>query len=164
MLHKSGSTLIEMMIYLTLFSLLIALIVPYVIHSHIQLIKWDNKLQKMVDHFCMSDVLMHDLRSAPSEKKQWKYISDTMLIWHMQDEDIGWLVKDSKLIRVQGKYSQALDRWTKRQSNVVLHNVHKLLFTLHKSSTYIQNVSYRIVLSDQKTLKRTIYLNNRMLI
>ena len=161
--NKTGSTIIELLIYFSLFSILVGLIFPWVVQSHTRFVLFGKKLQTTIDQHCACDVLIHDIRQAPSAEQQWKQINKDTLIWNTPDYDIGWYVKNNKLMRTQGIYNQAFQTWTKKQSSVAVHNIKQIVFDVSPQQKHVQSVTYNLVLSNDKQIKRTVYLNNKVL-
>ena len=81
-MNKKGATILEVLIYFSLFTMLVVVLFPWMFQAQARFMQCSKNLQTTIDQHCAYDVLLHDIRQAPSDKQQWKLITDTSLIWH----------------------------------------------------------------------------------
>ncbi len=143
---KSGLTIIECLVYLSLLSFIATASMALITHLWQAGLQQMRKEQSMLVLYSAYDSIAQDLHAAPQEKNAWKVTSSNMIIWQQDKEDIGWIIDKKSLLRITGTYNKKSKKWSKKQTSLVAHLARGTFVWAHKSGrTFIQ-----IKLSDEK--------------
>lgn len=144
---KRGFSVVYFIIYLLCTTILITVAIHW--HISVQHIykKQVNALHLLIDTYLAHDLLIRDLRAAPSDTTAWMQNTETQLIWKVPFEDkaIGWNYQNNELIRTEGTYYPRTEIWHDATTTVILSDIE--LF----SCAYEQKDGKRIVSFSFKT-------------
>lgn len=132
MKKNSGMTLIELIVYLALFTFIAMASISFITRFWQTSMQYQKRQVSLINLMAAHDLLCNDIRHAPRNKTAWKMRHATELIWQRQDGiDIGWLYENEALFRSEGLYNEKEGIWHKRTKNLVAPALQKVLFTCH---------------------------------
>lgn len=145
-----GFSMLEFLIYNTLFCFLAFLGTVLITRTCMNLKIHEVKEQALLDTSLAYDFFARDVYHAPPDKKEWKHVSDTAIIWHDShtQQDKGWCWKEKCLYTIQGKYDKETQQWFSSHKNLVAPHLEHLQFLLHEDNNSIRAVS--IVVADDQ--------------
>ncbi len=158
-------TILEFLIYLALFSIIVAISVTGFSHLWITCMDYSNKRVSVINLYTAHDLLARDIRAAPADKKQWKCMTPSSIIWHATNKkDIGWAQEGSNLVRIEGIYAATQKKWKKKTKNIVAKSMQTVRFDCvgNEADEKIDRVSYTIA-DKRESITSTILLANRQL-
>jgi hypothetical protein len=118
---RSGMTILEVLIYLTLSTVITILATQLMVQVIKQVRAEGHKRTAWINLIAAHDQLCRDLQEAPSTSDRWKTRSSHCLIWQLDDEnDRGWLYEENKLMRIEGHYDGTKGCWLKQSKNLVV--------------------------------------------
>ena len=124
-LMREGFSLIEFMVYLISFSCIITM----ALHSIVVVTQKARSSSASARHsmqlFTALDVIAFEIAQAPSAKNKWYKADPSLCIWHsnFHKKDIGFCLRDKKLLKISGVYSIQTNKWTSKVSNMLAENV-----------------------------------------
>lgn len=162
-MNKPGFFLTETIIYVALFSLLIALILPAVMHDASMLSERRNSLQYRAQMHAALECFVRDIQKAPQEKKWWPLYQQDQLVWQHKEESISWLVQKGALIRRKGLYNTKKNIWKKKTQSLAAHSIKSVTFDVEQKKNCITAI--KITLESDKSVccSRYVTLRNRII-
>lgn len=130
-MKKNGTTLIELLIYLTLFTIMTMVMMHWVVHLWHTCMQYEKMRTSLINLTAAHDLFVYDIYYAPSAKIAWKVQTAHCLIWHQNEKDIGWLYEQGKLFRIEGMYQESQAIWRKKTKNIVASSMKNVTFTCH---------------------------------
>ena len=168
---KEGFLLLSFLLYLLLFTLLTTLCFDWALTSFTTYTLHAQRNMVVVNAYIAHDLFIRDVHMAPLDVKEWKKISSSEIIWHCNNQDIGWCHKNKKLIRSEGHYNKQADRWHKKINSIAAQHINTLTFTVKKQlisdRLIIKNITIECTITDQGpiyTLTDSITLKNRIIL
>ena len=161
---NQGYTIVEALTYIT-----IVIIVAYsTSHTMIFVSQSLQREQQKVKHLYQQlmalDLITFDIWHAPSSVEQWYQLASSEIIWHMPTYDIGWCIKNNKLIRRKGTFDNTLRTWITRKSSVVCNNINHLKFEHTVTHDHVQSIHVMLISKDSiNDVQRMVYLRNRVI-
>lgn len=160
------------MVYITLVSFIGALALPYAVHCQRYLVQQQQAARLFIQQTIAGTVLMHDIQEASCAQQEWKKITDNIIIFHKQEQDIGWIIEDKKLFRIEGIYNSTGDMWHSSTKSFIASNIETIQVVCHidqGNANQIRAVTATMVSEKSKNNKiqnkisHFIALNNRVL-
>jgi type II secretory pathway component PulJ len=158
---QPGVTLLEFVLYLGIFFVLIATSFYWMSTVCIPCVRDTKKVRDFIDVQAALHLLRQEIKGAPALRSQWKKITENELIWHYQNEDIGWYVKQGALMRVSGTYNAHLGRWEKRASTLATPHMSEAHFIVACDEKQVHNVDV-VCMSGKRTVY-TMAIYNRVI-
>ena len=145
-MKRNGTTLIELLIYLTLFSFIAMASVHFMVNLWNTMIKVGKKRFSLITLCTAHDVLLRDLERAPCQKEAWKQRLSSSIIWHQHNKqcDIGWVYEKKSLVRLEGNYDITKKRWHKKVQNLIAPAVKKFNCMWHEHDGKIDRIDFEI--------------------
>lgn len=135
---RTGFTILELLIYLTLFALISTATIRFIVTLWQTCRDQEKKQASLIQLSAAHDLLMRDLQMAPAEKNKWKIRSGSALIWSQEaTKDIGWLNQNDSLVRIEGVYNAKKGVWQKKIKSLVLPSATKIQFACHEDNQII---------------------------
>jgi len=156
----AGFSLIECMIYCMVLAILFMTWFHGMVVAHTAFVKKATKTIQLSNVYAAHDMLIRDIRHAPSKSTQWKLCTNTQLIWHQQENDIGWMIHNNTLFRIEGTYDAERQKWCKKKQSVALFDVARISFTKHSMLEYIKSIKCKLVLLNNETIDMQVALRN----
>lgn len=127
-MHKNeGMLLIELLLYLTLFTGMALVTMRWAVGMWQISYHMQKKRTALLHIISAHDLLVHDLQQVLPDA--WQLHESTCLIWQGLDEDKGWLYEKESLWRIQGIYNNPEKQWYKKSKNLVAPGLKKVHFT-----------------------------------
>jgi len=168
---KRGFLLLSFLLYLLLFTLLTTLCFDWALTSFTTYTLRARRNMIVVDAYIAHDLFARDVHMAPLDIKEWKKISSSEIIWHYNNQDIGWCYKDKKLIRSEGHYNKQSNTWHKKINSIAAQHINTLTFTVNKQlisdQLIVANIRVECEIKDQgpvHAITSIIALKNRMIL
>ena len=168
---KKGFLLLSFLLYLLLFTLLTLLCFDWALTSFTTYTLRTRRSMAVTNAYIAHDLFIRDIHMAPLDIKEWKKISSSEIIWHYNNQDIGWCHKNKKLIRSEGYYNKQADRWHKKINSIAAQHINTLTFTVNKQLVsdqfIIKNITVECTITGQgpiHTLTNIIALKNRIIL
>src|ERR1700688_4254537 len=98
--YYAGVSLLELVFYLAIFSLLISTSFYWVTSTCIPCVLDSKKINIMIETETAIDLFLRDIKGAPAQRKKWKCITGSELIWQTNEGEIGWALKNGRMVRV----------------------------------------------------------------
>jgi hypothetical protein len=153
--------LIEFLVYLLLFSIITLATTGMVARLWIPTMHYTKKQTCRIDLITAHDCLAYDIKKAKSERKFWKMISSNRLIFPVSDHDIGWLMQNGNLVRIEGTFNLKEGIWNNPVKSLIVKDIQSITFDVQGDSI-IQYVSFIFTKADEQ-IKGEIGLINRAL-
>ncbi len=153
----NGIILLEVLFYLPLslflfYFLFLVSIRAYQDHKHLLL-----QMQQQTMYWRVIDLLLNDLEQAPAEPAQWKYTNHAGAIWHLAEKDIGWLLRNHNLYRLEGNFSGK--SWLSKTTSLVATNIDEFRVLPYVHDGFIKTIDCSFKASN-KSWQGTIELIN----
>ena len=164
-MKQPGVSLLEFLIYLMLFAF-VAMSTSYLlVRANSMVFGQGATSNTMINLYVAHDLLARDLRTASAQKKQWKKITASALIWHAAQKDIGWYQEKDTLIRVEGQYNAEKNVWHKKIKSVVAQPITQVAFNV-QGNKVVECVAF--VLKSMRSgkeylVENTVAIRNRKL-
>ncbi len=126
-----GFSLIEYMVYLTIFAIIAPTIASLLHSTWRTIINEDKYIVAVANCYCAHDLLLKDAHKASKEPESWKKITEDEVIFTIDQGDIGWKWHKQKLIRSQGLYNASKKAWAKQTKSVVALGLDKVAFAVN---------------------------------
>ena len=160
-----GIGLIEVIFYVALVALLSGVFFRFVVSRQLELSGNVKSLGQFVKASCACDVFVRDAFQAPADLKCWKSLEKNCLIWQAKKNDIGWLARKDKLVRVSGNYNQNKKRWEKSFGSCVFYPLKDIEFVYFIDEQLQQAQSVKIILTyENGQIERNVILKNGALV
>lgn len=154
----AGFSLIECMIYFFISTLLLTVVINWVVTTQSRVSSASKQCNQWMGHVTALDFICRDLRAAPSNQAEWKKINTTELIWHLDDNDIGWSMENAQLFRSEGTYVASSGQWNTRTKSLVDDAIGSVSFDVKRNPKFPEELQ-RITCTFDK-ISRTITLRN----
>jgi len=158
MTRQSAFSLLEVVIYLSLFSVVVLILGRFALDTRVFMTTLDKSLEHTVQEHLFLDVLRRDLVSASPYEKEWgkhdfvfrKRMVDNQGI--MFFSDIGYVVKKQALLRFEGRYDFAAASWINKTTSLLFNGIASLDHVLRLEETGVRGVcvSYRLAHDKEK--------------
>ncbi|MBT3456178.1 hypothetical protein HN446_03885 [bacterium] len=163
MRHKQGFSLIEAICYVALSAILSSLLFRFVAKNHIDLTGNTKQCQLFIVANNACDSFARDIFQAPANIKKWKEMKDNFLVWRAKDVDIGFYMKDKKLIRVSGNYNISTNKWSKASRSCIFGSLDALRFEYKINPAGDCITSVEICINYEKeSIVRNVFLKNEV--
>lgn len=140
MRNVKGFSLLLFLLYLLLFTTITFLfchvIVSFIIPSFASM----RKCQSIIALHVASDLFVRDIHAIKSNQ-DWKKITSQELIWHTNQNDIGWCFMGNQLIRHMGIYDK---QWKQKTTSIVATGIGQGVFTVEKAHNTVVEVTLSI--------------------
>jgi len=117
---RHGFSIISILVYLLLSSLVIGLLTKSLLLLYPRLI---HNSVRSTEYFKLSaalDTIARDVMHAPGNLSHWQIVSDNKLKWKGANKTICWSFKKNKLFRTEGSFLKEKKKWiTKTKSLAV---------------------------------------------
>ncbi len=145
--QNDGFTLLEVVVYCALFSLLVFSVLRFVNITFRDSYDLHHYYQQKMQHTLALDVLRRDIWHAGYKKQDWDFVQGVMRTYRLTKtkeiriKDVGWLVKKNKLFRQEGEYDFLNHRWKKKSARVVARAFKNFSLQLLYKKNYIFGVN-----------------------
>lgn len=157
--HKSGFTIIELLVY---FSLLCFL--SFALFSWLTRVVLINNVScPFITGHIAGDCFARDMRSAGAKKEDWLVKNRHEIVFCTRKETIGWLLKKNVLHRITGKYDTTKKLWLKKTTSIVAHTIDELNFSFNETNTKMHMVCMNITKLN-KTFSHSVCLRREMFV
>ena len=142
---KKGSSLLEILIYITLVALLSSLIFPFVLRHYGIISSCAKNTSSFFSLACASDLIGRDICCAPADLKNWKEIKENSFLWLEKDLEVGWCCKKNKFIRSNKRYDRRKGKRIKTSSCAAL-GIKKVefIYDIDEKEEEIKMVAWKI--------------------
>lgn len=155
---NTGSSLLELTIYLGIFLCVFSLCYGWVVRVYTPLMRQSNSITTVTPLLSGITKLCCDLYAAPSAISGWKKITDHELIWHIESDfkhgdkrnrgrdasgdgsgyDVGWIFEKQTLKRTEGMYDAAAGRWRTSTAGLVAAGIESIVFIINQKNGIIR--------------------------
>ncbi len=135
---KKGFSLLSFLLYLMLFSLMTLFLCHIIVSLVIPSLSSIRRCQSVIALHITSDLFVRDVKAID----HWKVMQPHELIWHADDQDIGWYCTDNCLKRNTGTYDQ---EWKHKTTSIVAAGVKKVIFTAEKVQDQIIGIEMKLM-------------------
>lgn len=169
MTRNPGFSLVSVMVYLALFTLLLGFLVrtSAVLYPH--LINYGQQTTDYLKLCAAIDRIVHDLYQVPTDISQWNTIADNELSWKLGDKKtVTWRLRKNKLIRTEGVYDQHKKGWRTKTKSIAADSIVNCTFKQqHRSGSYLKGIT--IVLTSDRcgnliSFERTVAVRSGVLV
>lgn len=162
----NGFSLLTFLIYFLCIQLLVVMTFQYSNFVCSRLITGEFFAHATTKIYAAHDFFVRDIWMAPSNKKEWKKITEHELIWKKGDKDIGWRWIDNKLFRLEGTYDRKKDIWHINACSLVMHrNGSSFSVSLCRDNVIAVKITSTIHIANKEcTLYREATVRNRVLL
>lgn len=144
MKHK-GFSLIELMVYLSLFLFLMYHCVPWSIATVVRYNTYHTQAQGIIDCCALHDLFIKDVFDSSSEKQKWIILSVNRVVWQKNDTTyVGWVFENNTLYRIAGLFNPTTVQWQKKHTIPMLYNCTKLFFEWHSDKDRLYSITLKI--------------------
>lgn len=156
-------TLIELVIYLAIFSIFSLLALGYLSTFYGKIFKEINENKKTIRNSIVFDLLKRDLVSASPNHSYWNEKEFVFRKKHLNGyfTDISWQMRKDGVYRLIGRYDFVKRKWIKKNVARLDFEFYKFNFILNKDATKNFIIGVRILLEDKEII---IGLRNRRLV
>lgn len=151
-----GFSIIAVMVYLSLSTLLIALLMRAVTNLYPRLVGCSQHSAEYLKLCVAIDCLANDLYGAPHHPLQWLDATKEILRWKQGDKTVSWQYRNSKLVRIESTFHKK-----KKIKSIAADSLTECLFEQHKSKKYITGITVKLLSKQAEnsiTLTRIIAL------
>ncbi len=148
----AGFSLIEAMIYCTVLAILVMTWFHGMITSHVAFARESERITQLSNLYAAQDILRHDIRQASAHVDAWKKQSDSEIIWHVHKADVGWVLQDGVLLRIEGNYDSKQKKWHDKKQSIALFDVSQVSFVKHGDKNYIKSITCQLTLHNKEKI------------
>jgi len=159
---RRGFSLIECMVYCVALGILMVCCFNGVLVVYMNLAAAGNRAMCSTGLYGAHDQLVHDIRLAPAERAAWKKIEKQELVWRGKKEDMGWSVKDDRLLRLTGQYHAENNKWHKKVTSVVLTSVKSVAFAVQADADWVQAIRVILQKKSDSVASMVVLRNGRV--
>lgn len=159
MMHKSGFTLLNLLMYLLVFTLLASLVCAWAMRTQSSLKKESAAIMHIINDYGALDVLMRDLKQSPADRSLWERTGSHEIIWSHDNEYIGWSFEQLELVRWQGKRLNG--RWVDFTKSLIHEKVTNCSFACIMRKG--EDTEYEKIIITLNDTKCTIALRNGLI-
>jgi type II secretory pathway component PulJ len=162
-MRVNGFSLLEFVVYLTIFSFVAVLFLGVISRTQFKFMKNLHEQEVLLRQVLAVDLLRRDLMSASILVSDWDVqmgIFKKMTLTktgHPQCVCVCWYIGKTGLTRVQGQYDFGRSEWSGKSSSLVSRSINQLRFLLEKNRKGVW-VIYKVMGSDQE---KKIYVKFR---
>ena len=171
----TGFFMVEFLVYFFLCTCLAYCVVHFIVASSLHMCREHKRIGAITELLTALDYCGLTLENAPCDKKLWKKMECSCLIWHDNDakSDKGIYLVNDKLICVQGTYSLFKEAWITKKKTTVAKHIKSVEFKWHEDKVANKkNIrSLECVLKGELpyqekeyTVRKSVALENRILI
>lgn len=160
MRHK-GFMLIEFLVYLALFSIIMLALMGMVAQLWIPAMGYTKKQTCRIDLVTAHDCFIRDIKMAKAEKKFWKIISFNALVFTSGEHDVGWLIKEGNLIRIEGIFDSKKAAWDKQVKSLIVKKIDRVFFEV-KGDPEVRHVSFVFAQADEEIKSEVALINGTL--
>jgi prepilin-type N-terminal cleavage/methylation domain-containing protein len=120
-MKHSGFTLIEFLVYISLFSIVVLLVNQWVAMSLLPTQKSMKRMRSVSSLHAASEVLTRDVHAGSQEEQKWYIIEDQKIAWQINQSGICWEIRDNLLFRSEGSFNNGI--FNKNSENLVGQNI-----------------------------------------
>lgn len=151
----------EFIVYLGLFSIIILALTGMVAQLWVPAMHYTKKQTSYVDLAAAHDCFIRDVKKAKAEKIFWKKISPDALIFNTGTHDIGWLIKEGNLIRLEGSFNQKKAIWDKKTMSLIVRNIDVAQFEV-ESDSEVKYISFLFAQAGEETKSEVVLINGAL--
>ncbi len=140
-MKRKGFTLIEFMVYLTLFAVIVLAMASWISQLWPFYMKLTKQRVALINLHTAHDLFIRDIRTAPIDLKKWDILSDEKIIWNNKDNYISWEKRKDALIRIEGNYNSVKKQWGKKSQSLLVKPIDIVQFKVH-GKEQIKRVSF----------------------
>lgn len=159
---KRGFSLIELMVYIVLFSLSVSLLFRFVTIIHKKYTEQSQHAQWLQSVHNAQHIMLRELEYMPTATSFWKRCTEKELVVRCGDEDKGFSVINNKLVCIRGQFSG--HGWDKKHKNILADTIKSIHFSYFRNDTNVSGLSWEMVgefEQKQYTIKQDISLRNQ---
>jgi hypothetical protein len=154
---KDGFSLVSLLIYLFLGSIMIIILIACALRTSLLLHNHAKKTHSVGDLTTAQHLITLGLRQAHSNVRTWYCIKPNHIIWHTNGSDHGLERKESRLFYSTGVYNAEKKQWTKREKSVLVDHVESCLFSCTVENEEVTQASYTITVNDSSLEKIVLH-------
>jgi len=140
--RRPGFSLVSVMVYLSLFTLLLGFLVRTSAALYPHLISYGQQTTDYLKLCAAVDRIVHDLYQVPTDTSQWNTIADTELSWKLGDKKtIAWRLRKNKLIRTEEVYDQHKKGWHTKTKSIAADSIVNCTFRQHLSGSCLKSIT-----------------------
>ena len=109
---KKGFSLFELLISLTFSTLMISMVCAFGIHVFRSVRAQGKSVERLLECACALDSLEKDVVQAVQEGYLLTRAEKTACIFRLAAKDIGWIVKNNRLMRYEGRFNESTNTWS----------------------------------------------------
>lgn len=161
-MNRVGVTLLECMIYCAGISALLLMLMPWSLtlidsaHRHVEHLALLNNFASA----CV--VLERDVVQALPQRDHWITLASGVVM-RGSEQDIGWSLEQTTLVRYTGSYSSAQARWITSRKALVCRQVSSFSVTPEYDGDRVKAVRLRVA-DTLKSIERHLLLGHRELL
>ncbi len=161
-----GSSLVELLLYSVLLSLLALLLFQGALSLQNRLRSADKKSVVRIGMYAAIDSLTRDVRGAPASIVAWRALEPTHIAWRTEQHEIAWYAQHGHLYRAQKTYNARMKKWGAPVVSLVAHGIATLSFQSllrEKNESQIARIAFRIESDTHESVEGAIAVRAREL-
>lgn len=159
---KPGFSLIDLVCYCFLLSVLVGLLFAWVDRAQSSLKRESNGIVHVMDDHAAADLLVRDVRQSPADPAQWERMHNNEMIWRAEKSVIGWKLEQACLFRYEGKFKDG--QWADYTKSLIHERVKTLSCAfVPRNSKDTHSTEHAAVTLTLNAIKVTTTLRNRRL-
>lgn len=166
--YNSGFALITCIVYIAVSAILVSCIFNLASLSYSKYKSISTLNSSFANTVIGIDNLTKELKFASGLLQDWKRKDSNHFVFRKNQQlDIGWILKDSNLIRIEGIYDSNSDKWSSAIKSLALKNVKDISMEFESDFQNIKTVNLILDLKINNKITRfqsKIFLNNRVVI
>jgi type II secretory pathway component PulJ len=140
--RNSGFSLISIMVYLALFTLLVGFLVRTSAALYPHLIAYGQQTTDYLKLCAAIDRVVHDLYQVPTDTSQWNMSTDNELSWKLNNKKtVTWRLRKNKLIRTEGIYDQHKKGWHTKTKSIAADSIMNCAFKQNWSGSRLKSIT-----------------------
>lgn len=137
-----GFSLISVMVYLALSTLLLGFLVRTSTLLYPHLISCGKQTTDYLKLCAAVDRIVCDLYRVPTDSSQWNMKADNELNWKVDDKKrIAWRLHKNKLIRTEGIYDQHKKGWRTKAKSIAADSILNCTFKQNWSGSRLKSIT-----------------------
>jgi len=134
-MKHSGFTLIEFLVYISLFSLIVLLVNQWVAMSLVPMQQSMKRMRSVSSLHSACEVLVRDIHAGSQAEKKWPILENQKIAWKLKQGALCWEIRDNSLFRSEGNFNNGT--FTKKNENVLSQNINGL-FLIKRNRGIVQ--------------------------
>ncbi len=149
--NKHGFSLVELLVYIMVSSMLMVCTMHWITASLMQQRVYSSHGAQAMELCAAHDCIVRDIIQASADAYTWHCTSPSDGVWHSNGADVGWRLESNRLVRLQGSYCYEQEAWRECVKSCIATCIQSFSMAVHcarDDSSRVSHVDMNLVATD----------------